>query len=99
MEIGEDPEKAALRELQEEAGVKAERAELLYVIYPSPGYTNERIYVYRAYGGERVHACPDEGEFLETLWMDKAEVKAMLARGEIKDSKTLVALLRYFLDE
>ena len=33
---GESPEETALREIEEEGGVKAERVELLYTLYPSP---------------------------------------------------------------
>ena len=89
----ENPKKAALRELEEEAGIRVNDAELLFVVYPSPGYTNERIYLYHAKGGERVHAHLDEGEFLEVVWLDRSEICAMLARGELHDSKTLIALL------
>ena len=44
LEKGEDPMLAAARELKEEAGVDAKKLTLLYVDYPTPGYTNEKIY-------------------------------------------------------
>lgn len=97
LEKGEDPALAAKRELEEEAGVKAEKLTLLFVLYPTPGYNNEKIYIYRAIGGERVPAHLDEDEFLDILWIDEEEVRGMLARGEINDAKTLVALQHYFL--
>lgn len=96
LDNGENPKLAALRELEEEAGIRASDAEFLFEIYPSPGYTNERIYLYRVKGGERVPARPDEGEFLQTRWFEKGELLDMLSRGELHDSKTLVALLWYF---
>ncbi len=99
LEKGEDPALAAKRELEEEAGVKAEKLTLLFVLYPTPGYNNEKIYIYRAIGSERVPAHLDEDEFLDILWIDKEEVRGMLARGEINDAKTLVALQHYFLHE
>ena len=92
----ENPKRAALRELEEEAGIRASEAELLFEIYPSPGYTNERIYLYRVKGGERVPARPDEGEFVQTRWFEKSEILDMVSRGELHDSKTLIALLWYF---
>ncbi len=94
---GEDPKEAARRELKEEAGVCAEKIEHLYTIYPSPGYTNERIYIYEATGGKEGKAQPDEDEFLEAEYIPLDKVKKMMSRGEIKDAKTLVALQAYFL--
>lgn len=99
LNAGENPKDAAARELEEEAGVRAEGLELLHEAYPTPGYTNERIYIYRAFGGKRLKAHPDEGEFVETAWIPLAEVKEMLKNGEIKDAKTVIALQAYFLAE
>ncbi len=99
LEIGEDPMKAAARELEEEAGIKANRLELLFVNYPTPGYTNEKIYIYRAFGGEKVPAHLDEGEFLDVEYVPVEKVKAMLKNGEIKDGKTIIAVQAYLLAE
>ncbi len=95
---GEDPAVAVLRELEEETGIKAKKAELLFVVYPTPGYTNEKIYIYRAFDGERVQAHTDEGEFVDAVWIKADKVKQMLNTGEIKDAKTIIALQRYFLE-
>lgn len=99
LEKGEDPKAAAARELEEETGVAAKDLELLFVDYPTPGYTNEKIYIYRAYGGEKTSAHLDEGEFLETVFLPLDRVKTMLKNGEIKDGKTIIALQAYFLSE
>ena len=99
LEKGEDPIVAAARELEEEAGVKAGRLELLYVNYPTPGYTNEKIYIYRAYDGEKVASHLDEDEFLEVEYIPVEQVKQMLKNGEIRDGKTIIALQAYFLME
>lgn len=96
LEKGEDPAVAAARELEEEAGVKADKLTHLYTMYPTPGYTNEKIYIYEASGGEKVAAHPDEGEFLTAEFIPLKKVKEMMRSGEIKDGKTLVALLHYF---
>ncbi len=94
---GEDPMKAAARELEEEAGLRATSLKLLYVIYPSPGYTSEKIYLYEAEGAEPANAHLDEGEFLDVEYVPLERVKEMLKNGEIRDSKTIIALQRYFL--
>ena len=99
LEYGEDPKAAAARELEEEAGVKAGRLELLFTLYPTPGYTNEKIYIYRAYEGEKVQAHLDEGEFLDAAYIPLERAKEMLANGELKDGKTIAALQAYFLSE
>lgn len=99
LEYGEDPKAAAARELEEEAGVRAGRLELLFTLYPTPGYTNEKIYVYRAYEGEKVQAHLDEGEFLDAEYIPLERAKEMLANGALKDGKTIVALQAYFLSE
>ena len=90
---GEDPKTTAIRELEEEGGIKAEKVELLFTVYPTPGYTNEKIYIYRATGLTQTEKNLDEDEFLESVWVEKSKLKQMIKNGEIKDGKTLIALL------
>ena len=90
---GEEPYLTALRELEEEGGIKAESAELLYEIYPSPGYTSEIIYLYKVNEFSKTNQHLDEDEFLSGKWFSKEELKKMIKSGEIKDGKTLIALL------
>lgn len=98
LEQDEDPMLAAARELEEEAGIKCAKLQLLYEIYPTPGYTNERIYIYLGKGGECVPAHLDEEEFLDVEWIDLPRVKEMMKEGAIKDGKTLIALQAYLLE-
>ena len=98
LEIGEDPKNAALRELEEEAGVLAEELRLLCVMYPTPGYTNEKIYIYQAVSGKETATSPDEDEFLDVEYLPLDKVKAMLKNGDIRDGKTIVALQAYLLN-
>ena len=93
LEPNEDPKDTAIRELEEEGGIKAENAELMFVVYPTPGYTEEKIYIYRAIGLTETNTRLDDGEFLKSEWFDKATLKNMIDSGEIKDGKTLIALL------
>ena len=90
---GESPETTAIRELEEEGGIKAEKVELIFKVYPSPGYTNEIIYVYRAVGLQNTTQSLDEDEFLDVVWVEKEQLKKMIKSGEIKDGKTLIGLL------
>ena len=98
LDKGEDPKTAALRELEEEAGILAKDASLLFTLYPSPGYTDEKIYVYRVDEGERTATRLDEEEFLSAELVPLEKAKEMLQNGELRDAKTIVALQAYFLN-
>ena len=91
---GEDPMETAFRELEEEGGVKADKMELMFTVYPSPGYTSEIIRIYKATGLNVSRQHLDEDEFLSARWIEKSRLKEMIDSGEIKDAKTLIALLK-----
>ncbi len=93
-DVGETAEQTALRELEEEAGLKARKAHLLFEVYPSPGYTDEVIKIFRVTEFTESKPHLDEDEFLNCVWIEKSKVKNMIEQGEIKDAKTLIALLR-----
>lgn len=94
---GENPRQTAVRELEEETGYLTRETEFLYEIYPTPGYTNERIFIYLAKGLTKTNAHLDDGEFLDVEWIELSKIKQMLANGEIKDAKTVIALQSYLL--
>ena len=93
LEAGEDPAVAAARELEEETGLTAEGLDLLTILYPSPGYTNEKIYIFEAKGIGVGTRHPDKDEFLNVEYVSFEEAIGMIARGEIRDAKTVTALL------
>ncbi len=90
---GEDPMQTAIRELEEEGGIRAKRVEKMFDIYPTPAYTNEIIRIYKATEFVETKSCLDEDEFLSAEWIDKNTVKKMIENGQIKDAKTIVAVL------
>lgn len=90
---GEEPIETAIRELEEEAGLKAESVELIYKMYPSPAYDSEIIYIYEAKNFTKTKQKLDEDEFLTAEWYDLDEVEQMLKDGKIKDGKSLIAIL------
>ena len=92
---GEDFLQTATRELEEETGLRATKIEKLCEIIPSPGYTDEVIGIFYADEFISGHTHFDETEELTSFWVDLNEAYAMIARGEITDAKTLVALLKY----
>ncbi len=92
-EPGEDPEEVAARELEEETGWRAERFESVGSAYPCIGYSNEIIHVFAAYGLERSEQRLAEGEFIEVVEMNLDEAIQRAREGEIKDMKTITALV------
>lgn len=99
LDLNENPKNTALRELEEETGIKASDCQLLYQVYPSPGYTNEKIFIYQAKNGIKSEQRLDEEEFLDVVWIEEDKVKEMLTSGQIKDGKTIIALQHYFLNK
>lgn len=97
LNIGEDPKLAASRELEEEAGVIAPSLEHIYTIYPTPGYTNEKIYIYYAREAQEGTAHLDDGEFLNAEYLPLAKVQSLIEAGEIRDAKTIIAVQYYLL--
>lgn len=95
LEYGEDPAAAAKRELSEEAGVEAKNLNHICTYYPTCGYSSEKIYLYEAVQCERGQAHPDEGEFLHAEYIPVETVQKMILSGEIKDSKTIIAMQFY----
>ena len=95
LNTGEDPKLAAARELEEETGFRADRLSLLYVLYPTPGYTNEKIYIYEAEHAEKGAQRLDCDEFLNVEYFSVETVLNMINAGEIRDAKTIVAVQNY----
>lgn len=89
---GEHPKTTAIRELEEETGLVADKIELIFKVYPTPGYTNEIIWIYRAEGFTKTSMHLDKDEFLTGEWIKLDKAKQMIESGEIKDGKTLIAL-------
>lgn len=97
LEKGEEPLEAAYREFEEETGYKANRLEYLGVIYPTCGYSNEKIYLYLALDFETSQTHFDEDEFIEAKFIDLEVVLKMISDGTIKDAKTICAINYYLL--
>lgn len=92
LEKDEDPESCAIRELEEECGLKTETVELISAIYPTPGYSNEIIYIYYADSYSKTNQHLDQGEFVQVEKYLLADAIKMIQEGKIKDAKTIIAL-------
>ena len=96
LEQGEDPKIAGIRELREETGIITNNLTLLNTLYPTPGYTNEIIYVYLCEEiiGETTQSL-DDGEFVDCQWIDIEIILEKIKNREIHDAKTVFAILAY----
>ena len=94
LEPGEAPLEAAKRELEEECGLRAEQYRDLGPIYPTVGYCTEIIYTWLATDLTQCQAHLDEGEFLTCHSMPFEQALNLVMTGEIRDSKTVAALLK-----
>lgn len=90
---GELPEDCAWRELIEEAGYQAGRLTSLTDVYTAPGFTDERIHLYLATELAPAPAKPEADEFLSTHVCRWSEIGRMIRRREIRDAKSLTALM------
>lgn len=90
---GEAPEACARRELREETGVVADRIERLTSIYTTPGFTDEVIHLFWAQGLTHGATARERDEFIEVVPRPLSEVLTGIRGGEIRDAKTVVALL------
>lgn len=90
---GEPPEAGAARELEEELGLIAERWEKLSEFFVSPGFLEEKMWVYLATGLSEGKPHPDEDEVLDVVRLPIGEALEMITSGEIQDAKTIIGLI------
>lgn len=94
-EPNEPPLETARRELEEETGYRAANWQELARFYASPGILSEEMIVYLATDLTPGPPRREANEEIENLVVAWDEALAMVERGEIRDGKSLVALLLY----
>lgn len=96
LEPNENPDSAIKRELEEETGYLAKTWKSLGYIYTTPGFCNEKLYLYHATDLTFKKQNPDDGEIIEYFEYKINDVFKMIKNGEINDAKTICALTRAF---
>ena len=88
----EDPDECAKRELSEETGYDAAHWQRLVSIATTPGFSDEIIHLYKAWGLQEYAQHTDEDEFIGVQAFSPEQLKRMIAEGELYDAKTLCEL-------
>ncbi|KUG19088.1 MAG: NUDIX hydrolase [Methanomicrobiaceae archaeon] len=95
MDEGETPEETAYRELIEETGMKALSFRPAGFIYTTPGFTDEKIYLFEA---RDLLPCTDyekdDDEVIEVVKVGIGEIRSMIRDGRIVDAKTICLACR-----
>lgn len=92
IEIGEEPKDCAIRELKEETGLRADNYEYIAEFYTSPGFCNEKMYLFIATNLEEGEATPDTDEYIDVEKYPIEKLVHMIEIGEISDSKTIIGI-------
>ena len=93
LEANEDPSDTARRELTEETGYQCTSMQALHEFNMSPGFINERMFLFLATGLTPGEAAREIGEEIENLVVPWHEAMAMVEDRRIQDAKSLVGLL------
>jgi ADP-ribose pyrophosphatase len=94
LDHGESPEACAGREAEEEVGYRPSKLEPLGWIWSSPGFADEKIWLFLATSLQEARQELEHDEILHIERMPLQEAVEKAARGEIHDAKSAVALMR-----
>lgn len=93
VELGEEPDDSAMRELREETGYSSRNLRLLGGLWSSPGFTDEYLYCYIAKDLVENRLQPDEDEEITVEKIPLSRVNQLIRLGEIQDAKTVALIL------
>lgn len=96
LEKGEEPFPAAKRELEEETGYIAKTWVDLGYINTTPGFCDEKLYLYLAKDLTFVGEKPDDGEIIQCEEYKISDIFDKIKSGEITDAKTICVLTKAF---
>jgi len=91
------PEDAMMKEIREETGYQVNQLKPLFSFYPTPGGSNEKVFLYFACVNQEDRiddggGLIEEGENIQLLEIPVKTTFDMLKTGEFYDAKTIIAL-------
>src|SRR5947207_9842604 len=89
----ERPEEGAARELEEELGLEAGRLEKLSEFFVSPGFCEEKMWLYLATDLTATAQRLEDDEMIEVIRLPIDRALQMITDGEIEDAKTIIGLM------
>jgi len=89
----ERPEEGAARELEEELGVVATTLEKLCEFFISPGFCEEKMWLYLATDLTKTAQRLEDDEMIEVVRLPIDRALQMITDGEIEDAKTIIGLM------
>lgn len=90
---GERPEEGAARELEEELGFVAGKLEKLSEFFVSPGFCEEKMWLYLATEMTPTSQRLEDDELLDIVRLPLRQALEMITDGEIEDAKTIIGLM------
>lgn len=93
LEPPETPEAGAIRELEEELGVKCGRLEKLSEFFISPGFLEEKMFLFLATELTEIGQRLEDDELIDIVRVSMSQGLGMIADGEIEDGKTIIGIL------
>ncbi len=93
LEDSEDPKLSALRELEEEIGVRAAHIEKLTEFYLSPGFLTEKMFLFLATGLTQTAQNLDPDEIVEIERHTFPEAIDLIRNGRVEDAKTIIGIM------
>lgn len=90
---GETPELGAARELEEELGVVAAKIVPLTEFFVSPGFCEEKMWLFLATELTATSQRLDDDEIVEVVKVPFSRALEMIGSGEIEDAKTIIGLM------
>jgi|ERR1043166_3494215 ADP-ribose pyrophosphatase len=93
LERGEAPAKGAARELEEELGLVSGRLEKLSEFFVSPGFCEEKMWLYLAQDLTETKQQLEDDEILEVVRIPFSQALGMITNGDIEDAKTIIGIM------
>lgn len=93
LQRGEIPEEGAARELEEELGLTCGRLEKLSEFFVSPGFLEEKMWIYLATDLRQTQQRLEDDELIEIVRLPLSQALNRITTGEIEDAKTIIGLM------